>query len=80
MVVKYRKTGHTAGLHENIRKWVPELEAHPDIDDKLEDSGKFSSLEATYEAKFLPPLVREGSNSKKEKVKKKPRGKGGKRK
>ncbi|MCB9234525.1 MAG: hypothetical protein H6581_22915 [Bacteroidia bacterium] len=57
MVVKYRSTGHTAGLHENIRKWVPGLQPHSIID-QLEDSGKFDQEYANQTAKFSDTTLR----------------------
>jgi hypothetical protein len=43
MVVKYRSTGHTAGLHENIREWVPGLKPNESVNKTLKDSGKFNA-------------------------------------
>jgi hypothetical protein len=78
MVVKYRSTGHTAGLHKNIREWVPGLKPHQEIDDKLEDSGKYSIEKAAQEAVFTTPLVGKDFDPIEEKTKK--GGKSGRRK
>jgi hypothetical protein len=66
MVVKYRSTGHTAGLHKNIREWVPGLKAHSIID-RLQDSGKFSAEKAKQEAKFVKPIIGDHFDPKKSK-------------
>lgn len=52
MVVKYRSTGHTAGLHGNTRDWVPGLQGNAYIDERLENSGKFSEEFARDTAKW----------------------------
>ncbi len=77
MVVKYRSTGHTAGLHENIRGWVPGLEPNDEILERLDDSGKFSEDFAKSTAKWADkPLRGEDFDPKKEtKTKRKKRGK-----
>ncbi len=78
MVVKYRATGHTAGLHENIRQWVPGLEHHPEIDNRLKNSGKFSAIKAAQEEVLMKPLVGKNFDPKIEKIKEKRKKKRGK--
>jgi hypothetical protein len=81
MVVKYRATGHTAGLHKNIRDWVPGLQPHQAIYDRLGDSGKFNAEYAAATAKWAKdPLRGEDFDPKIEKkkgnTKRKGKGKG----
>jgi hypothetical protein len=52
MVVKYRSTGHMAGLNQNIRKWVPGLEANDAINARMEDSGRYSAEKAKQDEVF----------------------------
>jgi hypothetical protein len=57
MVVKYRSTGHMAGLNRNIRSWVPGLEANDAINAQMEDSGRYSAEKAKQDALFAEALL-----------------------
>ncbi|UGQ45913.1 hypothetical protein [Massilia endophytica] len=72
MVVKYRSTGHMAGLHKNIQEWVPGLQPNPAINDNLEDSGKFSESYAQDTAKWAKTVLKgeDYDDKKKKKTKK----------